>query len=335
MAVIKSFSAEDILARGSIKDTDVANLRRAFYEDGTVSEAEAVTLFAIDEGCAVKAPAWGEFFHEAIIDYVVRQAEPEGYVTSENAVWLISKVSGAGKIRSRNDLELLVRVLETARWSPASLVQFCLAQVRDAVLGNPSPLRSGTSGTGPSITESEVDLIRSMIYAFGGDGNIAVTRAEAEVLFEINDALADAEVNPAWTELFVKAIANTIMAASGYAIPSREEALHAEAWLDERNEIAPGNLVGAIVQAGLGGVLAAYRDQSDEERALSRLERQRLQIVTNEEITENEAAWLNERLNRDGKITETERELLAYLRAAAPKVHLLLSNDGSKAESAA
>jgi len=30
-------------------------------------------------------------------------------------------------------------------------------------------------------------MVRRILYAFGGDENIAVTRAEAEVLFGIND----------------------------------------------------------------------------------------------------------------------------------------------------
>ena len=66
-----------------------------------------------------------------------------------------------------------------------------------------------------------LELLRRMLYAFGGDGNVAVTRAEAEVLFDINDATADAEPNPAWTDLFVKAIANVVMAASGQQPPNQ------------------------------------------------------------------------------------------------------------------
>ena len=39
--------------------------------------------------------------------------------------------------------------------------------------------------------------MRRMLYAFGGDGNIAITRQEAEVLFDINDATdADEELPP-------------------------------------------------------------------------------------------------------------------------------------------
>ena len=62
--------------------------------------------------------------------------------------------------------------------------------------------------------------------------NVAITRSEAELLFDIADATNEAENDPAWTDLFAKAIANAIMAASGYSAPNREEALRREAWLE-------------------------------------------------------------------------------------------------------
>jgi hypothetical protein len=71
-----------------------------------------------------------------------------------------------------------------------------------------------------------------MLYAFGGDGNIAVTQQEASVLFDINDATAETENHPAWSDLFVKALANFLMATSGYQVPTRQEALRREAWLE-------------------------------------------------------------------------------------------------------
>ncbi len=321
MGALHSFSSQQIIERGSIKDTDVAKLRKAFFEDGMIDEKEADMLFALNNGCPVQDPSWAEFFKEAIVDYVVRQAQPEGYVTTENASWLMDKVSLKGKVRSKNELEILVTVLEQARWSPPSLVKFCIEQVRNAVLDEDSPLRNGNNENIGTITESEVELIRRMIYAFGGDGNIAITKDEAEMLFDINDAVAPSGVNQAWTELFVKAITNSVMASSGYKVPSREEALHAERWLKERDELTPSGIISGIVNAGLDGVFKAYKEQSREERAIARLESQRLEIVTNERITDNEADWLAQRLGRDGKLTESEQALVLYLQKNAGKLH--------------
>ena len=128
---------------------------------------------------------------------------------------------------------MLVKVLEKAQSSPPRLAGFALAQVKKAVIEGDGPLAHGGTLTPGKVGRAEAELMRRILYAFGGDGNIAVTRAEAEVLFDINDATAEADNDPAWSELFVKAIANFMMAASGYDVPSRQEALHREEWLDE------------------------------------------------------------------------------------------------------
>jgi hypothetical protein len=97
--------------------------------------------------------------------------------------------------------------------------------------------------------------------------SIAVTRPEAEVLFDINDAIGDPQANPAWTDLFVKAVTNVVMAASGQAVPTREEALRRDAWLIEgRGELSPLALLSALVTSSIDAVRATYQEQSSEER---------------------------------------------------------------------
>lgn len=320
MGALKSVGLDDIERRGSIRDTDVARLRSAFYNDGHIAPEEAEALFRLDQACSDKADGWADFFVEALTDYVVNQADPVGYVTAENASWLIERIGHDGRLETRTELELLVNVLDKARWSPVGLVRFALDQVKQAVLHGDGALRAGASLEPGTIGEAEVELLRRMLYSFGGDGNVAITRAEAEVLFEINDIVADAPANPAWTDLFVKAVANVLMAASGYAVPTREEALRREAWLDSRGDLSLGSVLGGFVSDALGAVWGGYREQSAEERALARLERQRIEIVTNEHITEGEVAWLAERIGRDGRLTANESALIAYLRQESPKI---------------
>jgi hypothetical protein len=325
MSVLKSISVEDVLRRGSITDVDVKNLRSAFYHDGEILPQEAEVLFALNDGCASQHPDWAEFFVEAITDFIVNQAVPEGYVTAQNAAWLISRIEKDGCVETKTELELILNVLDKSRWSPASLVSFALNQVKYAVISGSGPLRNGLDLQPGTISEGEVELLRRMVYAFGGDGNVAITRAEAEVFFDINDAVSAAPINPAWTDLFVKVIANVLMASSGYAMPTREEALRAGAWIESRGELAPGALLAAMVRSSLDSVGEAYREQSSEDRALARLERQRIEIITNEAITEGEAGWLAERIGRDGIITPNEQALLNYLREESPEIHPLLN----------
>lgn len=309
---------EEIEKRGNIRSADVLKLRAAYYADGAIAREEAEALVHLNEACPVKDASWAELFVEAISDYLVNDAEPQGYIVAENADWLIEAIGRDGKIDGRTELEVVVSALDKARWSPMSLVEFALAQVVRAVVDGDGPLRSGETAMLGTITEGEVELIRRILYAFGGDGSVAVTRGEAEALFKINDAVANAGVNLAWTDLFVKAIANVMMASSGYAAPTREEALRRDAWLESRGDLAPAAMLQSLVSAGLGAVWGGYRKQSTEERALARLERQRVEIITNEAVGEGEVAWLAERIGRDGKLTDNEAALIAFLKKESP-----------------
>lgn len=320
MTDFKSFNVDDVIRRGSVGDLDVQRLRALYYMDGVIGPEEADALFRINDACRVQTPAWGDLFVEGLTDYVVNQAEPDGYINAGNAAWLIERIGHDGVVETKTELELLVNVLDKARWSPQSLVSFALEQVKHAVISGGGPLRSGAPLEPGRITAADVELLRRILFAFGGDGCIAVTRAEADILFAINDVCGDREACPEWSDLFVKAIANVVMGASGFKVPSREEALRRERRLAERGELSIASLLAGMTR-GLAAVWGGYREQSSEERAIARLERQRIEIVTNEEITEGEVDWLAERICRDGKLTGTEHALLMFLRRESPRVH--------------
>jgi hypothetical protein len=235
---------------------------------------------------------------------------------------LTNRIAPNGLVERKSELNLIVNVLDKSRWSPVSLSRLALEQIKRAVIDGDGPLREAHPGQQGCIRECEVELVRRILYAFGGDGCVAITRPEAEVLFDINGAIADPQSNAAWTDLFVKAVTNVVMAASGQAVPTREEALRRDAWLMEaKGELSPLALLSAMVSSSIDAVRATYQDQSTEERALARLEQQRIEIITNEEITQAEAAWLCDRIGRDGRLTPNEAALVAYLRKESTKIH--------------
>ena len=321
MGALKAVGIDEIIKRGSIKDVDVIALRAAFNFDGIIGLDEAQMLFSVNRASPVQDPAWTPFFVEAITDFIVNQTQPEGYVTAENAAWLMSRCARDGRVETRAELDLVVNVLECARWSPASLIGFALDQIRLAVVDGNGPLRSTGVTAINQISSEDLALMRRIVFAFGGDGNVGVTRAEAETLFAINDAVEVGGPNAAWTDFFVKAIANVVMATSGYAVPSRDEALGESVWLDQRGELSPGAFARQVANVSLKSVWDLYNEQGSEERAIARLERQRIEIITNEEITEGEAKWLTERLGADGRISNNERALLDFLFHESANVH--------------
>jgi hypothetical protein len=334
MGVLGTLPIAEIKARGSIKDADVLKLRRSYYAEGEITAEEAEAIFALNDACPVQDPGWADCFVETITDYIVDQAKPEGYLTTDNADWLIARISKDGRIETKTEMELLVSVLDKARWAPQSLVRFALEQVKDAVVHGSGPLRSGKMLEPGVVTEGDVDLLRRILYSFGGDGNLAITQPEADILFDIDTATADADNHPSWGDLFVKAIANSVMAASGYATPSREEVLARDAWLDRRGELSLDKIVSGMA-SGVKGLFSGYEEQSDEERAIARLEQQKIEIVTNEAVTAVEASWLAGRIGRDGMISPNERALLTFLKAEGPSIHPSLQALVDKAAAAA
>ena len=334
MGVLSAVSVSEIKARGSIKDADVLKLRRNYYEDGSITAEEAEAILALNDACPIQDPAWADCFVETITDFIVDQAEPEGYLTQENAQWLIQHIARDGQIGSKTELELLLNVLDKARWVPQSLVQFALQQVRDAILHNSGPLRAGRTLGTPAVSAADVDLLRRILYSFGGDGNLAVTQAEAEVLFEIDAAAAEADNHPSWSDLFVKAIANCVLGVSGYATPPRAVALARDAWLERRGELSIDEVLSGLARP-IRKLFGGYREQTSEEQAIARLTQQKIEIITHESITPTEVKWLAERIGANGKPTANARSLLMFLEAETPAIDPILRDIAERAAIAA
>jgi hypothetical protein len=320
MGVLSTVLVAEIKARGSIKDADVLRLRRNYYEQSRISADEAEAIIALNEACPVQDPAWADCFVETITDYIVEQAEPQGYVTAENARWMIERVAQDGQVNTKTELELIVNVLEKSRWAPQSFVHFVLGQVKHAVISGGGPLRSGKPMQAGAVAEDDVALLRRVLCAFGGDGNLTVTRPEAEVLFDIDEATAAADNCRAWPDLFLKAVSGAMLAASGHAAPARAVALAAEGIPKRRGDLSLDNILSGMA-AGPKCWFAGYHQQTQEERAIARLTQQKIEIVTHETLDIAQAEWLAGRIARNGTVTPNQRALLIGLKAESPMLH--------------
>lgn len=256
-------------------------------------------------------------------DYVVNQTEPYGYADKANARWLIAMISRDGQLWGDTELETLLQVMEKAISCPPFLEDFVLEAVRKAVTEGEGPTRRGLSLQRGQITAGEVDVLRRALYAVGGPGNVAIDRREAELLFDINDAMLEGAANSEWSDLFVKTIANHVMSLSGYQPPSREEALRRERWLDEENA-GVAALFGRMMQSGWSNILAAYTPPQESRLA-------DLLASEGRAVSQDEAEWLRERILRNGRVCENQKALLAFLKAEAPSIHPALGDLANKA----
>ena len=314
----------DIQSRGVIKLSDVLRLRRDYFPGGATTEAEAQALFALNSACPVQDTSWSAFLVETIGSYIVHAVPPQGYVTSSNARWLVGHAAIAGQVERLACLDLVLHVLETARWSPPSLAAFALRQIELAIRTGSGPLRTGaTSGRG-RVGTNEAAMIRRILAAGNRAGGDAITQAEAEVLLDIHDATLTASNCLEWTELVTKTLAHLVMTASGYAPPSREQALQPETWMD--SSLPTSEFLERMMSRGFRHVFNAYGRRTSEEQALARLDHEKMEIITAEAIAPLEPAWLAQRMSRSGHLAATERALLVYLRNEPRPLHPALAS---------
>ena len=309
-----------LTSKDRITAEDVVMLRREVFADGVVSRGEAEALFALDATARDKSPEWPEFFVEAVTDYIVHQEKPAGYISEDNADWLIRTISRDSMVDSLTELELLVHVLERAKSSPGRLSAYALEQVAHAVVDGKGPLMLGGTLVPGLVAKAEVDLLRRILYAYGGDGNIAITRTEAEVLFRINEQTS-AGNDPSWNELFVKALANFVMCSAGYEAPTREAALRRDSFF-EQAEPEIGGFFSRMVSGGLAGIMEAYRSPGDIEAEWESKNRAAEALARRAEtIDAGEAKWLAERIGTHRPLHDNERALLTLIKHASPEIH--------------
>ena len=273
--------------REKITAEDVLLMRREVFFDQWVNAHEADTLLELDRRVSDTCVEWQHFFREALVEFVVNQTKPSGIISNDNANWLMEHISKDGLVESPNMLEVLVRCIEVAQASPHSLMAFALAQVKEAVLNNQGPVAPGRADQPNVICKSDVELIRRLMYGFGGQGGMAVVREEAEFLFDLNDATSDHQNDPAWGDLFKRAVGNYLMATLGFAVPTRRVALKQDTWLQ-------GNGFWSVLVNSLRSVMGTTRAPSEVVEAAIGNNNKALEgaMHTAEVVTGAEADWL-------------------------------------------
>lgn len=304
-----SFSFSDfssaLKAGAAISAEDVLAIRRAVWPDGAVARAEAETIFELHRLAREPGLEWSDFFIEAITDAVVNSAEPRGYVDDETAAWLIGQLDREGRAVGAIELELVVRILESALNAPASLKAWALAQVERCVLtGEGATRRDGDIRPGV-VDPAEVELLRRLVFAGGGDGALVVSGDEAEMLWRIKDATLGAANAPGWQRLFVQAVGNHLMAWSSYRPLDRTEAARLETFMNDRRSSVLGFL-GRMRRPDFDGAMRVFEgEQSAEDHDSA--------VDSAAAVTPTENAWLQFNLDQDGKRDECEEALLRFL----------------------
>ncbi len=299
---------EKLTADGRISAEEALDVRRAIFPDGAVSRQEAEALFVINERVGDDDRAWNDCFVEAIHDHLLFAEEPLGHVTDEGAAWLENRIGRDGVVERVTELELLIKILEKAESTPARLQELARIFVSRAVLSGEGYEGRDISLVPGQIGDVELAMIRRVLFAAAGAGNIAVTREEAEWLFSLDTATEGRAHVSGWRDLFVSAIMNHLFAAGPSALLERGSMLRRAEWL--RTEQRGG--VGAFLSRAMQGV-----QRGDHMLKASELEVQKhivdgrqVEMRVAEALDMNETAWLVTRIRADGRRTANEQALM-------------------------
>lgn len=300
----------------AMTESDLLALRRAFAGDLELSSDEADTLFRLNTLSSLPE-AWQPYFTSVIASYVVDAMPPRDHLHEANAAWLMARIDHDGVVETDTELAIVLKVLRQAHSVCERFSAYALTQVKEAVLNGRGAFKGHVLTPGV-VGEAELQLLRAVIYAGGGRDGIAVSRAEAELLMDINDA-TDGKANAdGWSFLFSRAVANHLMMVRPTAITS-EAALKRQEWLESRERaITPRKLFGWDFMGAIGDLLSINDDAMESHRSYVL---DAPSTLNAERVTATEATWLVERLNRDGTINANERALLDFLRDESPEVH--------------
>jgi len=310
---------EHLAVSGRLTGKEVLALRQQVFPDGVVSREEALAVFRLDHACRAKDVDWTRFYVDALTDYYLWQSEPRGTVSPEQARDLIDHIAADGRIASTSELELLLNITHYATYCPEDLAILALEAVRESVL-KPARAPYGTNRPPSVIGAGDVEIIRKAIYAHGSEGGFTVTRREADLLWDLKDATAAEENAPSWGDLFVKAVGSHLLFPRPAPKQPELAAVKArEAWLAERRGI--GQLLKDMGRATrrldipLGEAWRAL-DVFGQETAAAEAAKEKAWLenaMAREVIDAGEAAWLIERLERDGEHDVLEAELVAFI----------------------
>lgn len=303
--------AAQIAGEVRITPLEIADLRGVGWADGQMTPDQAEFLFVANETGGDAGPEWCDFFVEALTSFIVHTVEPRGYVDLEMAEELIARIDRDGRVGTMAELELLVRVIEVASSVPDVLRTYALRQIEEAVTMGFGPTRHGELD--PSgINQTEVQLLRRVIFGTGSERPGGVSKAEAELLFQIKDATLYETNCPEWKDLFVKGVAQFLLGFAGHEAPTTERMRELEAFMSREG-------------AGIGNFLArvALGDPQDGFSSLLEITSEHGEPLSDwgEEaesaalLDQSEQAWLQDMLEADEDLDDLERALIAFIDA--------------------
>jgi len=290
---------------GEISESEAHRIVNEIYKDGIVSRGEAESLFRLSDTLSATDPAWVARFQEAVKDFLLTREAPQGWITDDEADWLIQQVQTEGHEPTLDEMDLLIELLRKADGAPEKLSTFAVQAVADRIVAE------------AAASARMVERLRLALYAGAGHGGLWVSQFEAVLLFKTNDAIADSDNHESWNDLFARAIGNHLMARAHPAPQTVEAALSREEWLSDTSS-NPLGLFARMGQSFASGDWFKAITHNSRKASEARQAASEAALREAEHVTPLEHNWLTERLGWDKQVSPAERALIEFLRKEAP-----------------
>ena len=113
---------ERVAKLGEVSESDALRIINDTYKDGIVSRGEADALFRLNDVLKTADSQWSSRFHEAFKDFLLTREAPEGWVTDEEADWLLTNIQVNGDKPGLDEIDLLLSVLRHADGAPQEVL---------------------------------------------------------------------------------------------------------------------------------------------------------------------------------------------------------------------
>jgi len=310
------------IAQAGPATTQAGALRRQIYGDRDARRDDFDML--LSRAAALGAdPEFTTLLCDVAVDVFLLQADPEYYLADSDAAHVIDSLGRNGGLSGVAEFAVLKALLSHAVDAPPALAQFALREVEKAILSGRRDALGGQDHPAGVVMASDVEALRSILFAPSRGSLLHVTRESAEALFDIAHATAQADNAPEFADLFARAIGNYLMGAAVIGAPSREEALAVEAELNRPADGFLGFLSAMMhepTRRQIGDALESIGGEV-EDRDAEINDATDAELAAHAAIDAGEAQWVIAHLTRGGALTPAERRLLGFLRdeaASAP-----------------
>lgn len=310
---------------GAITAEETLAVRRALYGDGGAVGDAFRLLYEADMRRDRPSPEWSALFVEAALDVALRETPPQGHFPPDKAARVMEAIGTKGALRVDTVLEALVAIVEKADRVPPGFSAFVLRQVKEAAIYSDGVTARGERLTPGAVGAPELRLIQRVVWGAGDEGRLAVSREEAEALFDIADATAGAANCAEWDDFFAGALGNYLIGATGRQAPSREQAF--QWWETDYKADALGMLGSMVRRVGetsfsdIAGDMPRHRLSAQMDARITAENKARdAAIAEAEKLSGEKGDWIVDRMRRNGALSAPESALMRFLEREAAQL---------------